>query len=343
MTLFTLTGVRQVFDGRTVLDIDHLELSAAASYSLQGPNGSGKSTLLNILAFLQPPVAGDIRFQGRLVDWRKKKLHLLRQKVVLVDQHPIMFSTTVVKNVEYGLRMRGVPPHKRRTVAEEALERVGLHHFADRPAHRLSGGETQRVAIARALACQPEVMLFDEPTASVDVENQALIEAVIQDIRRRQQATLIFATHKRLEAARLAERRIFLFNGRVTGPGGENVLSGIIAHRPERTVCAVGPAVELELRSRPRPGPARITINPEGIRVRHAAADQYRSGRSPSAFHAGRVTQMTLEGDTIKLMVDIGVPLKTLVSREKIIDSGIVVGDQVHVEIAPGAIQVVQN
>ncbi len=343
MTLFTLTGVRQIFDGRTVLDIEHLELSAASSYSLQGPNGSGKSTLLNILAFLQPPAAGEIRFHGRLVDWREKTVRQLRRKIVLVDQQPIMFSTTVLKNVEYGPRMRGVSPAKRRAVAEAALDRVGLHLFADRPAHRLSGGETQRVAIARALACEPEVMLFDEPTASVDVENQALIEAVIQDIRRRQQVSVIFATHKRLEAARLAERRIFLFDGKMTGPGGENVLSGIIEPRPEGTVCTVGPAVELELRQRPPAGPARVFINPEKIRVFPAATDHHRTSMSPGALHTGRVMQMTLEADTIKLRLDIGVPLKAVVSREEVVRYGLIVGDRVQLEITPDAVQVVQK
>jgi tungstate transport system ATP-binding protein len=343
MTLFTLTGVRQVFDGRTVLDIEHLELTAGSSYSLQGPNGSGKSTLLNLLAFLQPPAAGEIRFQGRVVDWREKSLYLLRRKVVLVDQQPIMFSTTVLKNVEYGLRMRGVSAPKRRAIAEAALERVGLSLFADRPAHRLSGGETQRVAIARALACEPEVLLFDEPTASVDVENQALIEAVIQNIRRQQQVTVIFATHKRLEAARLAERRIFLFDGKVTGPGGENVLSGVIVRRLERTVCTVGQVVELELRQRYSTGPARVFVKPEGIRVYPVACDQHVSNEPPSVLHAGRVLQMTLEGDAIKLHVDIGIPIKTVMSRQAAVNSGIMVGDQVQVEIDPEAVQVVQG
>ncbi|MCB2217212.1 ABC transporter ATP-binding protein [Desulfofustis glycolicus] len=341
MTLFSLTGVRQVFEGRTVLDIEHLELSAASSYSLQGPNGSGKSTLLNILAFLEPPTAGEIRFQGRVVDWREKTLHLLRRKVVLVDQHPIMFSTTVIKNVEYGLRMRGIPSRKRRAAAEAALERVGLHAFADRQAHRLSGGETQRVAIARALACEPDVMLFDEPTASVDVENQALIEAVIQDIRRQQRVSVIFATHKRLEAARLAERRIFLFAGKVTGPGGENVLSGIIAHRPDRSVCTLGPTVELEVRQRLPSGPVRIAVKPEGIRVYSAAERQ--NVAFTSVLHSGRVLQMTLEGDAVKLHVDIGIPLKTVLSRDEAVDSGIMVGDTVRVAIDPDAIQAVQG
>jgi tungstate transport system ATP-binding protein len=79
------------------------------------------------------------------------------------------------------------------------------------------------VAIARALACGPDVLLFDEPTAGVDVENQAVIETIIRELRREKGITVIFSTHKRLEAARLGENKIFLFEGKVTGPGGENL------------------------------------------------------------------------------------------------------------------------
>ncbi|HDQ40243.1 MAG TPA: ATP-binding cassette domain-containing protein [Desulfonatronum sp.] len=340
MSLFELKGVRQIFDGRTVLDIDHLELSAGGSYALLGPNGCGKSTLLQILAFLRPPVHGEIYFKGRKTDWREKALHALRRQVVLVDQHPIMFTTTVINNVEYGLKMRGVPARERRKIAEGCLARVGMHAFAFRPAHLLSGGETQRVAIARALACSPEVMLFDEPTASVDVENQAVIEKVIQDIRREKGISLIFATHKRLEAVRLAEEKIFLFEGRLTGPGGENLFSGIVAWKGEHTVCRLGENVELDVKAR-HSGLCRMTIRPEGIRL--FTAEQAKTVQSSSLkLYPGRVLQMTAEGEQIKILLDIGVPVRTLLSRKEAVQSGILVGDEVQVAIDSGATQVVQ-
>lgn len=223
MIQYKLIGLRQVFGRRTVLDIDHLAISRGSSHVLLGPNGCGKTTLLRILAFLEPPAAGEVFFNESIVDWREKTLLPLRRQVVLVDQHPIMFTTTVLKNVEYGLKMRGVPVEKRRAISMECLERVGMREFTHRPAHLLSGGETQRVAIARALACAPDVMLFDEPTASVDMENQAVIESVIQDILRDKGITVIFSTHNHLEAARLADNKIFMSGGKLAGPGGENL------------------------------------------------------------------------------------------------------------------------
>ncbi|PTN37837.1 ABC transporter ATP-binding protein [Desulfonatronum sp. SC1] len=335
MSLYALHNVRQVFEGRTVLDIEALELAAGGSYALLGPNGSGKTTLLHVLAFLRPPVLGDVLFQGSRVEWRDSILTALRRKVVLVDQHPIMFSTTVLKNVEYGPRMRGVSARERHNVAKECLERVGMSAFAHRPAHLLSGGETQRVAIARAMACRPEVMLFDEPTASVDVENQAVIDGVIRELRKEQSISIIFSTHKRLEAARLAEERIFLFEGRLTGPGGENLLSCDIVQGNRGTVCVVGDNVALPVQTS-RSGPGRVFIKPELIRLIPIDAAHEESSEQG---HVGEILQMTAEGRNIKVLLDIGVPLRTLLSKDDARRLGVMVGEKVRVRIDPEAIE----
>lgn len=338
MSLFTLKGVRQVFNGRTALDIDELELDAGGSYALLGPNGCGKTTLLHILAFLRPPTQGEVFFQGRKVDWRAKSLRTLRQKVVLVDQHPIMFTTTVLKNVEYGPRMRGASKTERRKIALECLDRMGMSSFTHRPAHLLSGGETQRVAIARALACSPEVLLFDEPTASVDVENQAVIENAIRDIRNEKGISLVFATHKRLEATRLAQEKVFLFEGKLTGPGGENLLSGTLIRRNGRTICVVAGKLELEVAVE-RTGPVRVFIKPEGIRIVPLG---HAEGATSCGLFPGRVLQMAAEGEDVRVLVDIGLTVRTLLSRQEVKQSGIMAGDRVRVAIIPDAVVPVQ-
>ncbi|SMP52537.1 tungstate transport system ATP-binding protein [Desulfonatronum zhilinae] len=335
MSLYALRNLRQVFEGRTVLDIDALELAPGGSYALLGPNGSGKTTLLHVLAFLRPPVHGEVYFQGRRVEWRDSALTALRRKVVLVDQHPIMFSTTVLKNVEYGPRMRGVSVRERRKTAEQCLERVGMSAFAQRPAHLLSGGETQRVAIARAMACRPEVMLFDEPTASVDVENQAVIDGVIRELRKDQGVSIIFSTHKRLEASRLADEKIFLFEGRLTGPGGENLLSCDLVHGDRGALCVVGDNVALPVQTS-RSGPGRVFIKPQLIRLIPLDAAQEESSEQG---HVGEVLQMTAEGPNIKVLLDIGVPLRTLLSKGEARHLGVMVGDKVRVRIDPEAIE----
>ncbi len=333
MSLYQLKNLKQVFDGRTVLDIEHLEFEKGGSYALLGPNGCGKTTLLHILAFLRPPASGQVMYRGRPVDWKENHLGRIRRQVVLVDQHPIMFSTSVIKNVEYGLKMRGVGSAERRKIAQECLDRVGMKDFAQRPGHLLSGGETQRIAIARAMACRPEVMLFDEPTASVDVENQAVIESVIREIRDEKGITIIFSTHKRLEAARLGENKIFMFEGRLTGPGGENLLAGMVVSKGGQRVCLLGNNVELVVASG-QTGQCRVFVRPEKIRI-------YRmdkiSGTSSGSPLTGMVLQMTSEGGHIKVLLDVGVPLRTIMTRQEAVESGIFVGDQVRIEFAPDA------
>jgi tungstate transport system ATP-binding protein len=336
VNLYELKGLKQVFDDRTVLDIEHLALSQGGGHALLGPNGCGKTTLLHILAFLRPPAAGQVLFRGQLVDWREKFLRRLRRQVVLVEQHPIMFTTTVLKNVEYGLRMRGIHRRERRRIAEECLERVGMRQFASRPAHTLSGGENQRVAIARALACGPEVLLFDEPTAGVDVENQAAIETIIRDLRREKGITVIFSTHKRLEAAKLGENKIFLFEGKVSGPGGENLLSGNVVRRGGRTLCMIGEKFELDVAAT-HEGPCRVFVKPEGVRIYSLKQAEK---IDLDGLVSGRVLQMTSEGDRIKALLDVGIPIRTIMTRKEALESGILVGDEVKVAFETGAAQI---
>ncbi len=336
MILYSLRGLRQVFDGRTVLEIERLDLYAGRSYALQGPNGSGKSTLLHILALLQQPAVGVVEFKGKPVIWRERSLHAMRQKVVLVDQHPIMFSTTVLKNVEYGLRMRGMPARTRCRIAEQCLEQVGLQDLARRPAHRLSGGETQRVAIARALACSPEVLLFDEPTASVDVENQAVIESVIREIRSQRAISVIFATHRRLEATRLAEERVFLFDGTISGAGGENVLTGMIEQQRGKVFVRIAASIKLAVHTG-LSGRARVFIKPEGIRVIPLPREK------PAPIDdclPGTILQMSIADNGARVLVDVGVFLRATLSREQLVQCGFLVGDRVGVLVDPSAIVV---
>jgi len=335
MSLFVLKDVQQIFKGRTVLDLPELVLEAGQSYALLGPNGSGKTTLLHILALLHAPAEGRVFYKGREINWKANYLTPIRRELVLVDQHPIMFSTTVVKNVEYGLKVRGFNSAKRRQTAMESLERVGMQDFANRPAHQLSGGETQRVAIARAMACSPEVMLFDEPTASVDVENQAVIEKIIESIRKEKGITVIFSTHKRLEASRLAENRIFLFEGKLTGPGGDNLLPGSVVRRNGRNVCILREKVEVEI-SRVPEGPCRVLVNPEKVRIysMDRAGKMFSDGLIP-----GKVLQMTADGEYIKVLMDIGFPIRSVMTRQEAAESGILVGDEVMVAFDPGAVQ----
>ncbi|HJX34181.1 MAG TPA: ATP-binding cassette domain-containing protein, partial [Desulfatiglandales bacterium] len=220
--LYKINNMTKSYDGRTVLDIKDISIEKGKVIGLLGPNGSGKTTLMEILAFLLEPASGELWYEDSRVNFSGGKLIDLRRRVVLVQQQPILFTTTVFNNVELPLKIRKIDKQERPGIVEEFLTLVGMEGFRDAKAHKLSGGETQRVAIAQALACSPEVILLDEPTGSVDVENRIIIERIMRDINREKGISVIFTTHDMVQASRLADEIVFLFDGKVAESIYEN-------------------------------------------------------------------------------------------------------------------------
>ncbi|MBK8759975.1 MAG: ATP-binding cassette domain-containing protein [Sulfuritalea sp.] len=197
------------------LDIDHLGLRESGTHIVEdvtltlaaprtvvlGPNGAGKSTLLRLIHGLLHPGS------GRLT-WLKP----LSQAMVF--QRPIMLRTTALENIEYGLKLQGHAAPERRRRAAEALTRVGLESIAGRPARLLSGGEQQRVALARAWALEPELLILDEPTASLDPASTREVERIIGEIAA-SGTRILMTTHNLGQAKRIAEEIIFIDRGRI--------------------------------------------------------------------------------------------------------------------------------
>jgi tungstate transport system ATP-binding protein len=206
--IYELENLRQVYGGRTIVDIPALQVAEGEILALVGPSGAGKSTLLRLLNFLEMPSSGAIRFAGRLVQGTAPLD--VRRQVTTVFQRPILQRTTVRNNVAYGLRLRGLDVDGR---VDEALARVGLEKLARQSAGTLSGGEMQRVALARALVIEPRVLLLDEPTANLDPHNVSLIESLIRDQNRSCGITVVVVTHNVFQARRLAHRTGLLLNG----------------------------------------------------------------------------------------------------------------------------------
>jgi tungstate transport system ATP-binding protein len=333
--LYELINLKKIYGQRTVLDLPALSLEEGRIIALLGPNGAGKTTLLDILAFLSPPTSGEVRFRGKRVDFKSNGRLDLRRRVVLVQQHPIMFSTTVARNVKFPLQIRKVPKSGQEQVVEGLLHLVGMREFIGAKGQTLSGGETQRVAIARALACSPEVILFDEPTASVDVENQIAIEGVIQEISRRQGISVIFTTHDMVQASRLAHETVFLFEGKPTS-STENIFSGRVeAADNGNSVCVLGTNLRLLVRAG-AVGSVRVSIDPRSVRVARDLRDP-----GPINTFAGRLVQLTDEGSRIRARVDAGIPLSILISKEEFSLARPGLGEIVSVTIPPEAIELI--
>ena len=178
----------------------------SGSTALLGPSGSGKSTLLRLLNRLADPDAGVVRFHG--TDVRELDPLDLRRRVGLVPQLPAPVPGSVADNVCFGPRLEG-----REIDPEGPVRLAGLDpSFLDRDASRLSVGEQQRVMLARALALEPEVLLLDEPTASLDPTATGAVEDALRGLH---DVSLVLVTHSRDQADRLTERTIRLRDGRV--------------------------------------------------------------------------------------------------------------------------------
>jgi tungstate transport system ATP-binding protein len=210
-SLYQLAGLRKSYDGRTVVDIEQLDVRTGEILVLVGPSGAGKSTLLRLLNFLEPPTVGAIIYRGQ--SFRDQRVPLaLRRQITTVFQRPALLRGSVRRNVTYGLRLRGERDEQR---VAQLLSRVGLAALAHVPAHRLSGGELQRVALARALAIRPVVLLLDEPTANLDPYNVGLIEDLVRQQNREAGTTVVLVTHQVFQARRLATRVGLLLSGRL--------------------------------------------------------------------------------------------------------------------------------
>jgi glutamate transport system ATP-binding protein len=181
-----------------------------------GPSGSGKSTLCRSINRLEPIRAGEIRIGGELLPEEGRALTRLRTRVGMVFQQFNLFAhQTVEENIMFApTRVRRVPRAEARATAERLLERVGLTAHAKKHPHQLSGGQQQRVAIARALAMQPEALLFDEPTSALDPEMVQEVLDVMTELAR-EGMTMLVVTHEMGFARKVADRLLFMDDGRI--------------------------------------------------------------------------------------------------------------------------------
>ncbi len=179
--LLELAGVCKSFGERTLLDLDSVRIDTGCAYALTGINGSGKSTLMRILCGLEPASVASSHWKGAPIRWSPYS-GLLRQSVVYVHQHPVLFSMQVAANVGYGLRARGVAQPQLQARVHEALQWAGISHLPGAAVRNLSGGEVQRVALARAKVLEPDLLLLDEPTSNLDGAAREQVLALIASL-----------------------------------------------------------------------------------------------------------------------------------------------------------------
>jgi tungstate transport system ATP-binding protein len=189
--------------------IDHIScvIEAQPQTMVLGPNGAGKSLLLRLCHGLLRPSSGSIR-------WHDLDVHAARRYQAMVFQRPILLRRTVAANINYALRLRGMPWRQRRAAVHEALQQTGLGDLGGRSARQLSVGEQQRLALARARVLKPQVLLLDEPTASLDPAATKAVETLLAQISA-SGTRIIMTTHDLGQARRLADTVLFLHRGQL--------------------------------------------------------------------------------------------------------------------------------
>ena len=195
----------------------NLQINDGEIFGIVGPSGAGKSTLVRVINLLQIPTKGQVLIDGEnITHLQGAKLRAVRLKMGMIFQHFNLISrATAADNIAFALKANHVPKEKIQARVTELLTQVGLADRANAYPGELSGGQKQRVAIARALANRPKILLCDEATSALDPENTEEIVKILQEIRQKEQLTIVFITHQMEVAKKLFDRMGVMIEGKV--------------------------------------------------------------------------------------------------------------------------------
>jgi tungstate transport system ATP-binding protein len=351
-TVIELQDISKIYGNNTVLKDISLQIPEGEVFSLLGPNGSGKTTLLRIMAGIEKPTSGELRFKGAKIE--NGNVSNLRLKTTMVFQKTALFNTNVYKNVAYGLKIRGLSKQETDKMVKESLKTVKLERFEKRPAKRLSGGEQQRVALARALALDTEVLLLDEPTANIDPKTASIIEDVLSMVNKDKKTTIVIATHNMFQAETLAKRAALLLEGKIVKVGApqeiftlppnllanylrlENVFSGVSRVTGEGTSFVdVGEGLQIETAFE-KTGQVTVFVRPEDIII--SSNPIVSSARN--SFE-GRIVEISDLGKIVKLKVKAGRDFTVQITKRSFNDMQLNIDSKIFLAFKASSVQMV--
>lgn len=209
-------NIVKYFGETRILDNVSLEAHRGRIAVIMGPNGSGKSTLLKILALLIPPDDGRLEIDDSPIDFDNElEKRSLQKKIAYLPQRPPVFSANVFNNIYLPLRLRGASKEEAKKTTENILSMLRLKEYAKINAQRLSGGQKQLLAIGRALALNPEILLFDEPTASLAPNTAEIVQNILRRYVREKSCYAVIVSHSITEAKKIADDLYVLVSGKI--------------------------------------------------------------------------------------------------------------------------------
>ena len=214
--LVVFDNVVKRFGDTVAVECMNLEIHKGEFLAIMGSSGCGKTTTLRMLAGLETPTEGEVRYAGR----RMNEASAWERDTPMVWQTLALFPFLGVRrNVEFGLKMRGMSARARRAKALEWLERLDIAEFEERDVAQLSGGQRQRVALARALVTEPEILLLDEPMSALDANLVVRMQGVLARLQRELGITFVYVTHSQSEAFAMADRVVIMSRGLIEQVG----------------------------------------------------------------------------------------------------------------------------
>ncbi|MBF8269814.1 MAG: ABC transporter ATP-binding protein [Gammaproteobacteria bacterium] len=324
---YELSGTRFAYGAEPVLDIDKLKINHSGITALVGPNGAGKSTLLNLLAFINPPAAGTMRFHEQEVS--ATNYQLFRRRVGYVQQKPYLFHASVSDNIELALKIRRVPKSERREQVRNTLCKFGLEKMAGRYAQGLSGGEAQKVALARALIHGPEVLIMDEPFNHLDRAFRELLQDLIRDIVERDKVTVIFTTHDQLHARTLADQVFSLIDGHLIPLSAMNLFTGTITgdrFNTDKLSMIIPPGIQTG---------TRLAIEANQLVLSRQELESSMRNHFP-----GRISKLATENLQILVTVEAGEVFHAVITPAALQELGVSIGDTIWVSFKSTSVHV---
>ncbi len=347
--ILALENISQRKNGQQILSDVNLSVSRGEFFVLMGPTGCGKTTLLRIAGLLDKPFSGRVKYQSEPIPHRGKERLQARRRMVTVFQRPVLFRGSVFSNVEWGLRIRGIPEDEINRKVSQVLEMVDLVEYGDRDSCTLSGGELQRVALARALVIEPSILILDEPTTSLDPNLRFNLLRRLKDLHSQTGITFTMATHDFTDALSLGTAGAVMRNGRIEQMGTIDE----IFYRPSTPFMAsfvgmknVFPAEfnadgaiveELIIRhTSNKRGHGFLAIPPEAIVVSREA-----TVTSERNHFTGIITSVERTGSIFSISVDCGnLLIISSVTRSALSDLDLTEGQDVYISFKASAVHV---
>jgi putative spermidine/putrescine transport system ATP-binding protein len=293
-----LRGLRKEFGDVVAVDGVDLDVVDGEFITLLGPSGSGKTTVLRMIAGFELPTAGVVELAGQDVT---RRAPFERDVNTVFQDYALFPHMSVLQNVAYGLRVRGVGKAERHRQAHQALASVRLGEYGGRKPSQLSGGQRQRVALARALVNRPKVLLLDEPLGALDLKLREQMQVELKEIQRGVGITFLFVTHDQEEALTMSDRIAVFNSGRIEQVGSpaevyERPATPFVAGFVGTSNLLRGPVAEKVV------GRTGIwSVRPEKIRIEPA-------GQAPAADEhaaAGTVREVVYVGSATRFLVDL--------------------------------------